>query len=98
MLGDRLPAATHSELIVRALRNGSERVAFRQGDHVVTYRETEDQISRFVTVFAELGLRSGEGIGLLSPKRPEVWTAQAAPGFLGASYTAMHPLGSLEDH
>ncbi len=98
MLSDSVPAATHSELILRALRCGSERVAFRQGDRTVSYREAEDQISRFVTVFAELGLRSGEGIGLLSPNRPEVWTAQAAPGFLGASYTAMHPLGSLEDH
>jgi fatty-acyl-CoA synthase len=89
--------ATHSELIVRALRCWSERVAFRQGDRAVSYREAEDQISRFVTVFAELGLRNGQGIGLLSPNRPEVSTAQAAPGFLGASYTAMHPLGSLED-
>ena len=24
--------------------------------------------------------------------------AQAAPGFLGASYTALHPLGPFEDH
>jgi len=91
-------AATHSELIVRALRCFPERVAFRQGDRTVRYDEAEDLVSRFVTVFHALGLRNGDGVGLLSPNRPEVWLTQAAPGFLGGSYTAMHPLGSFEDH
>jgi len=27
-----------------------------------------------------------------------VWIAQVAPGYLGGSQTALHPLGSLEDH
>ena len=92
------PAATHNDLVLRALRCFPERVAFHQGDHAVRYAEVEDLISRFVTVFRALGLREGEGIGLLSPNRPEVWMAQAAPGFLGGSYTALHPLGSFEDH
>jgi fatty-acyl-CoA synthase len=92
------PVATHSDLIVRALQCFPERVAFRQGDRSVRYDEAADLISRFVTVLRGLGLREGDGVGLLSPNRPEVWMAQAAPGFLGASYTALHPLGSLEDH
>jgi fatty-acyl-CoA synthase len=91
-------AATHSELIVRALRCFPERVAFRQGDRTVRYDEAEDLISRFITVFRAQGLRNGDGVGLLSPNRPEVWLTQAAPGFLGGSYTALHPLGSFEDH
>jgi fatty-acyl-CoA synthase len=98
MAGGISVAATHSELIVRALRCFPERVAFRQGDRTVHYAEAEWLLSRFVTVLHELGLRPGEGIGLLSPNRPEVWVAEAAPGFLGCSYTALHPIGSFEDH
>jgi fatty-acyl-CoA synthase len=98
MAGDCSTVVTHSELIVRALRCFPERIAFRQGDRHVRYSEAEDLLSRFVTVFRELGLRAGDGIGLLSPNRPEVWIAQAAPGFLGCSYTALHPLGSFDDH
>lgn len=98
MASETPAAATHSELIMRALRCFPERVAFRQGDRTVRYDEAEDLISRFITVFRALGLRDGDGVGLLSPNRPEVWLTQAAPGFLGGSYTAMHPLGSFEDH
>lgn len=98
MTGSTQPAATHSDLVLRALRCFPERTAFRQGDRSVRYSEAEDLISRFVTVFRGLGLRDGDGIGLLAPNRPEVWMAQAAPGFLGGSYTALHPLGSFEDH
>lgn len=89
---------THSELIVRALRCFPDRIAFRQGDRTVRYDEAEDLVSRFVTVLRELGVRAGDGVGLLSPNRPEVWMTQSAPGFLGASYTALHPLGSFDDH
>ncbi len=92
------PAVTHSELISRALRCFPDRVAFRQGDHTITYAAAEDRLSRFATVFRNLGLRPGDGVGLLSPNRPEVWMTQAAPGFLSCSYTALHPLGSIEDH
>jgi acyl-CoA synthetase (AMP-forming)/AMP-acid ligase II len=98
MASETPAAATHSELIMRALRCFPERIAFRQGDRTVRYDEAEDLISRFVTVLRALGLRSGGGVGLLSPNRPEVWLTQAAPGFLGGSYTAMNPLGSFEDH
>lgn len=98
MTGRTLPTATHSDLVVRALRCFPERVAFRQGDRAVRYAEAEDLVSRLVTVFRSLGLRDGDGIGLLSPNRPEVWMVQSAPGFLDASYTALHPLGSFEDH
>jgi fatty-acyl-CoA synthase len=98
MASDTSPVATHSELIARALRCFPERVAFRQGDRTLRYSEADDLLSRFVTVFHGLGLRAGAGIGLLSPNRPEVWITQAAPGFLGCSYTALHPLGSFEDH
>jgi fatty-acyl-CoA synthase len=91
-------AATQSELILRALRCFPDRVAFRQGDRTLRYSEAEDLLARTVSVLAELGIRPGDAVGLLSPNRPEVWIGQAAPGFLGTSYTALHPLGSFDDH
>lgn len=91
-------ATTHSDLIARALRCFPDRVAFRQGDRTVTYREAEDLVVRTVAVLCELGLVAGDGVAVLSPNRPETWVTQVAPGFLGCSYTALHPLGSFDDH
>jgi fatty-acyl-CoA synthase len=91
-------ATTHSELILRALRAFPDRVAFRQGDRSLRYAEAHDLLARTVTVLRELGVKPGDAVGLLSPNRPEVWVSQVAPGFLGTSYTALHPLGSLDDH
>lgn len=90
--------STHSELVTRALRRHPTRIAFDHAGASWTYAQTADLIGRVVTVLRKAGLRPGEGIGLLSPNRPEVWIAQVAPGFVGCSYTALHPMGSLEDH
>jgi fatty-acyl-CoA synthase len=91
-------ATTHSELVVRALRCFPNHTAFRQGDRTLTYREAERLLAQTVSVLRELGLRAGDGVALLSPNRPEAWVSQVAPGFLGCSYTALHPLGSFDDH
>jgi fatty-acyl-CoA synthase len=37
-------------------------------------------------------------LGALSPNTPEVYLAQAAAFLLGARYSGLHPLGSVEDH
>lgn len=98
MAGMANTAGTHSELILRALRAFPDRIAFRQGDRVLTYAEAGDLLARVVTVLRDVGIRAGDAVGLLSPNRPEVWIGQSAPGFLGTSYTPLHPLGSLDDH
>ena len=90
------PPPTHTELVTYALKKFSDRVAFRDGE--ITYAQAHDALGRLVAVLCEAGLRPGQGIGLLSPNRPEVWYSQVAPGYLGASYTALHPMGSLDDH
>ena len=51
-----------------------------------------------MAVLAQRGLRSGEGVGLLAPNRPEARFGQIAPALAGGRYTALHPLGSLDDH
>ena len=90
--------ATFSDLVLTALRRHPNGVAFAQGGLAVTYRQVEDRIARLATLLHERGLGSGHGVGILSPNRPEVFYGQTAPGFAGGRYTALHPLGSLDDH
>jgi fatty-acyl-CoA synthase len=88
----------YTDLVVTALRRFPERVAFRQDGRDLTYARTADLLARWVAVLRERGLRPGEGIGVLSPNRPEVWLGQTAAPLAGGRFTALHPLGSLEDH
>jgi fatty-acyl-CoA synthase len=90
--------ATMGDIVTAALRRFPDRVAFRHDGRELTYRQTEDALARWVAVLAQRGLRPGEGVGLLSPNRPEAWLGQIAPALAGGRYTALHPLGSLEDH
>ncbi len=89
---------TFTDLTLTALRRWPDRVAFRQDGRSSTYREVEDEISRLAGLLLARGLQPGEGVGVLSPNRPEVFTAQTAPGFAGGRYTALHPMGSFDDH
>ena len=90
--------ATFSDLVLTATRRWPDRVAFRQGDTTWTYRHLEDRMARLTALLVASGLRRGEGVGVLSPNRPEVYLAQTAPSFAGGRYTALHPMGSVEDH
>jgi fatty-acyl-CoA synthase len=90
--------ASLGDVVISALRRHPDRVAFRSEGAEMTYRQTEDALARWVTVLHQLGLRPDEGVGLLSPNRPETWLAQTAPALAGGRYTALHPLGSLADH
>jgi fatty-acyl-CoA synthase len=89
---------THQDLIVNSLRRFPRRIAFIQDDVQFSYAHTLESLARWTAVLVRLGLKPGEGVGLLSPNRPEVWLAQTSPGFAGGRYTALHPMGSLEDH
>ncbi|HMS78437.1 MAG TPA: AMP-binding protein [Burkholderiaceae bacterium] len=89
---------TQLDLVLGALRRYPDREAFRQDDRGFTYREIADLLGRWGAVLARLGVGERGGVGLLSPNRPEVWLGQVAPGLVGGRYTALHPLGSLEDH
>ena len=89
---------THQDLILTSLRRFPSRIAFRQDDRSYTYAQMADALARWVTVFKQLGMRDGEGVGLLSPNRHEVWLGQTAPALVGGRFTALHPMGSLDDH
>ena len=45
------------------------------------------------TLFRQRGLQPGQGVGVLSPNRPEVYLGQTAPILAGGRFTALHPLG-----
>ncbi len=89
---------THTELVVNSLRRWPSREAFKADDRSYTYAQAADMLARFARVLQERGLGHGEGIGVLSPNRPEAWFAQMGAGIAGGRYTALHPMGSLSDH
>ncbi|HEY7424293.1 MAG TPA: AMP-binding protein [Gemmataceae bacterium] len=91
-------SATVGDIVTSVLRRFPDRVAFRQDGKELTYRQTADLLARWVTVLRDRGLCPGQGVGLLSPNRPEAWLAQMAPALAGGRYTALHPMGSLDDH
>jgi fatty-acyl-CoA synthase len=86
------------DVVTAALRRFPDRIAFLQDGAEFTYRHIEEALARWVSLLHQRGLRPGEGVGLLSPNRPEAWLAQIAPALAGGRYTALHPLGSLADH
>src|SRR5271170_1709565 len=86
------------DLVLAALQRFPDRVAFHQDGRDLTYRHTRELLARWVAIFRKRELRLGEGVGVLSPNRPEVWLGQTAVPLAGGRYTALHPLGSLDDH
>ena len=97
-MGALYDLATTGDILTNTLRRFGDRVAFKQDDRELTYRQIENTLNRWVGVLHERGFRRGDGVGLLSPNCPEAWLAQVAPALAGGRYTALHPLGSLEDH
>jgi len=94
------PQATvrYTDLVLAALRRFPRRVAFRQDGRDLSYAGVADLLARWVGVFRACGLRQNQGIGVLSPNRPEVWLGQTAAPLAGGRFTALHPLGSADDH
>lgn len=90
--------ATFGDLIVEAFQRFSENEAFVLGDRRMSYSEAADSISQIQQVLAERGIGHRSAVGALSINMPEVWLTQAAAFLLGARYTGLHPMGSIEDH
>jgi fatty-acyl-CoA synthase len=90
--------ATYSDLIVEAFQRFPEREAFVLGEQRMSFAQAAASMSRIQQVLAGLGIRPGSGVGALSVNVPEVWLTQAATFLLGARYTGLHPMGSVDDH
>ena len=89
---------SYSALIVEALTRHPDRTAFIQDDCSVSYAQAADRTSRIRRVLEGMGSKKGSCVGALSSNSPEVWMVQAAICLSGATYTGLHPLGSVDDH
>jgi fatty-acyl-CoA synthase len=89
---------TYSDLIIRALTRERDRVAFAQDGTETTYAAAADLVGRIGRVLVERGLGRGQGVAVLSPPRPEAWFVMSATSLVGGRVSALHPLGSLDDH
>ena len=68
------------------------------GDTTLTGGQLAERISQYVQAFDALGAGTGVTVGLLSLNRPEVLMILGASQTQGYRRTALHPLGSLDDH
>src|SRR5215470_11904565 len=96
---DLLRHPIHSgHLTVGALKRNKDRPVLFLGDTTLTGGELADRISQYIQAFEALGAGTGSATGLLSLNRPEVLMILGAGQTQGYRRTALHPLGSLDDH
>ena len=99
MSQDLLRHPVHSgHLTVGALKRHRNSPVLFLGDTTLTGGELADRISQYIQAFEALGAGSGATVGLLSLNRPEVLMIIGAGQTQGYRRTALHPLGSLDDH
>lgn len=84
--------------VMRALEEAGDRVVLIHGERVLRADECLALVSQMARALAGAGLKQGDAVGLLSMNRPEAYLAQLAGRLVGARYTPLHPLGSLDDH
>lgn len=86
------------DLIIDGLNHYDERPCLYLGDTVVTYAQLRERTSQYVQALKSIGLGVGSRIAVISGNRPEVLYNMAASSLTGCCMTALHPLGSLDDH
>ena len=86
------------DLLIAALNRHPDRPAVYLGDDVLTGAQVRDEISRYSQAFASRGIAKGSTVALLSTNKPEVLFTMGANMVTGCRTTALHPLGSIDDH
>ena len=89
---------TTADLALRALHRWGDRVAFSGYGGTYTYRQALHLVGQYQAVLKGAGARRGDRIALLNPNRADAYLVGIAAVGLGMCLTALHPLGSLEDH
>lgn len=90
---------THNgHLLVGALKRHKDKPVLFLGDTTLTGGQLADKISQYIQAFEALGAGTDAAVGLLSLNRPEVLMIIGAGQTRGYRRTALHPLGSLDDH
>jgi fatty-acyl-CoA synthase len=85
-------------LTVGALKRNKDKPVLFLGDTTLTGGQLAERISQYIQAFEALGAGTGTAVGLLSLNRPEVLMIIGAGQTQGYRRTALHPLGSLDDH
>ena len=99
MTDELLRHPIHSgHLTVGALKRNKDKPVLFLGDTTLTGGQLAERISQYIQAFEALGAGTGTAVGLLSLNRPEVLMIIGAGQTQGYRRTALHPLGSLDDH
>lgn len=99
MSDELLRNPTHNgHLLVGALKRHKDKPVLFLGDTTLTGGQMADKISQYIQAFEAVGAGTGASVGLLSLNRPEVLMIIGAGQTQGYRRTALHPLGSLDDH
>jgi fatty-acyl-CoA synthase len=85
-------------LLVKGLESHDDRPCFFLGETTASYKEVRERTSQFIQALRSLGVGKGSPTAVLSANRPEVLYNMAATSIAACRNTALHPLGSLEDH
>jgi fatty-acyl-CoA synthase len=85
-------------LTVGALKRNKDKPVLFLGNTTLTGGQLAERISQYIQAFEALGAGSDAAVGLLSLNRPEVLMIIGAGQTQGYRRTALHPLGSLDDH
>ncbi len=85
-------------LLAGALKRHKNKPLLYLGDTTLTGGQLADRITQYIQAFEALGAGTGAAAGLLSLNRPEVLMIVGAGQTQGYRRTALHPLGSLDDH
>ena len=88
----------NGHLLVNALRRHRGKPVLHIEGQSLTGQDLADRISCFMSALEEVGVGEGSPVGLLALNRPEVLVSIGAGQLLGLRRTALHPLGSLDDH
>ncbi len=86
------------QMLLHSLKRHRNAPVLQLGDRTITGQEMSDQMSRYVRALEDLGAGTGAAVGLLAANRPEVLFIIGAGQTQGYRRTALHPLGSLDDH
>src|ERR1700733_4165497 len=99
MSDELLRNPTHNgHLFVGALKRHKNRPVLFLGDTTLTGGQLAERVSQYIQAFEALGAGTGVTVGLLALNRPEVLMILGAGQTQGYRRTALHPLGSLDDH
>src|SRR6476659_10809153 len=83
---------------VGALKRNKNKPVLFLGDTTLTGGQLAERISQYIQAFDALCAGTGATVGLLSLNRPEVLIIIGAGQTQGYRRTALHPLGSRDEH